>query len=224
MSPDVATADVCLSYDNGASWTGPWFSPVVGSGLAQRLVSAKREIPAGSATTRVVTGDAGCDTSVPGGNHELPAVFQEGADVQITVMGAILPPNGYEFAFIEALAFADLTSGPPTGAWLRFQHAAIGTTTAWPAISEGGILTDIGITETAYPGMKGYVDVAPFDVGNLVIRHDDDVLLDLGPRAIAAGSRVTMHLVGGLGLPLAVVWCDDEAASSGGLTACELVP
>lgn len=224
LSPDVPIGDVCLSYDGGATWTGPWFTTPLGHGLAQRSVTAPRDVPAGAATSRVVTGDAGCTTSVPGGNHELPVALTEGSVVQISILGSFQPPAGYEFAFIEALGFADGTTGPPAGAWMRFQHAAIGVTTAWPAKNEGGVLVDIGITETAFPGMKGYNDVPAFTDAPLVIRHGDDVLVDLGMRTLAAGAKVSLHLVGGEGLPLAVLWCDDLAPTVDGLTPCELIP
>ncbi len=224
LSPSVPQADICLSYDNGVTWIGPWFETVRAGGLGAKEVSAFRDVPAGSATTRVVSGgEARCDQSVPGGNHELPVVFEEGKSYQVSVLGALTPPAGYEFAFIEALGFVDTSTGVPVGAWLRFQHAAVGVTTAWPATTDGITLTDVGISESAYPGMKGYVDVDPFVATNLVMRHDDDVLVQLGPKSLNAGEKITMHLVGGLGLPLEVLWCHDDQPAVDGLTPCDLL-
>jgi hypothetical protein len=231
LSPDAPPVDFCLRAEGATGFTGPVLRSLsVAGGLAYQQVTRYLTIDAAAYTVRLVApGSADCATSLGGLPDTVLPALAGGTRATIGAVGLLSGTGATSF---RLTAFIDDATAAATGqARLRFIHTSPGTPNVDLGIPGVGTGFTTVFGNVAYPTATGAINVAPLTAATLAARvagtPTTNYPLTLRRVDFPAGSRSTVFAIGALNddqTPLSALVCDENAAPTGALTPCTVLP
>jgi len=232
LSPDAPAVDLCVKLGSG-SFTGPVLKGLgVTAGLAYSQVTKYLTLDAGQYTARLVAPNAAdCNTSLAGlPDYVLPSL-SGGTYATAAAVGLV----GGTPAFTVKPFVDDYTAPAGQGA-IRFVHASPGTPPVDVGLLAGTTFTAI-FTDVAFSNFdsgtgidaNGYYGAAPLTNVTVAARATGTTAnaLVVPGVSLAAGQTATAFAIGIIGnatTPLKALVCGDNAAPTGNLATCSVLP
>lgn len=233
-SPDAPAVDFCVKGSTAADFLGPVLNGLLSApaGLAYPQVTKYLPLPADTYTVRLVApGQTSCATALGGLPDVTGLAVAADKSYSVAAIGMLTPAGGAK-AF-EVKAFEDDSAVGAGKIKLRFIHASPDTPNVDVGLGSGAAFTPV-FTNVPYGaagavGGGAYLETAPISGATLSARATGtttDALVIPGV-SVPADTIVTAFAIGNLGgapQPLKVLVCLDNAAPTGNLTTCNVVP